>query len=221
MDLLGFYLGEEFEAYRYLGAQLTEDGVYFRTFAPEAIKISVIGEFNGWTETPMQKIYDGNFWEAFIPEAKKGMMYKYRIYRKDGSFIDHCDPYGFGAELRPQNASVLRSIDEYDFQDKSWMRKRKVNFNQPLNIYELHAGSWKKKGDGDTDWYDYEELAEKLIPYLKETGYNYLELMPLSEHPSDESWGYQITGFFHQLRATELLLSYRNLWINVTGMRLG
>ena len=196
MDLLGFYLGEEFEAYRYLGAQLTEDGVYFRTFAPEAIKISVIGEFNGWTETPMQKIYDGNFWEAFIPEAKKGMMYKYRIYRKDGSFIDHCDPYGFGAELRPQNASVLRSIDEYDFQDKSWMRKRKVNFDQPLNIYELHAGSWKKKGDGDTDWYDYEELAEKLIPYLKETGYNYLELMPLSEHPSDESWGYQITGFF-------------------------
>ena len=196
MDLLGFYLGEEFEAYRYLGAQLTEGGVCFRTFAPEAVKISVIGEFNGWTETQMQKIYDGNLWEVFISGAEKGMMYKYRIYRKDGSFIDHCDPYGFAAELRPKNASVIGSIDEYKFQDKSWMRKRKVNFDQPLNIYELHAGSWRKKGDGDTDWYDYEELAEKLIPYLKETGYNYLELMPLAEHPSDESWGYQITGFF-------------------------
>lgn len=196
MDLLGFYLGEEFEAYRFLGAQVSDAGTTFRTFAPAATRISVIGEFNGWTETPMNKICDGNFWEVCIENAKKGQMYKYRIYKRDGSFIDHCDPYGFAAELRPKNASVIGSIDEHEFQDKTWMRTRKVGFDQPVNIYELHAGSWRRKGEGDTDWYDYDQLAEELIPYLKKCGYNYLELMPLAEHPSDESWGYQITGFF-------------------------
>ena len=114
MDYYGFYIGEEFEAYKYLGAHLNADGVTFRTFAPNAVKISVIGEFNSWTETPMNKVYDGNFWECSISGAKSGDMYKYRIYKKDGTFTDHCDPYGFYAELRPNTASRVFDLGKYN-----------------------------------------------------------------------------------------------------------
>ena len=104
MDFYGFYTGKEFEAYRFLGAHACERGTVFRTFAPNAQRISLIGEFNGWQETPMQKVHDGNFWECYVENAGKGMMYKYKIYGADGSCIDHCDPYGFYSELRPNNA---------------------------------------------------------------------------------------------------------------------
>ena len=194
--MYGFYTGKIFDAYEYLGCRMEKGEAVFRTFAPAAERISVIGEFNGWTETPMEKVYDGNFWECRIPEAKPQDMYKYRIWRRDGSFRDHCDPYGFGMELRPHNASIIRDMNGYRFSDAAWMKKRSDCKNGPLNIYELHAGSWKKKGEGETDWYHYDELAEQILPYLKEYGYNYVELMPLGEHPSDESWGYQQTGFF-------------------------
>lgn len=196
MDFYGFYMGEEFEAWRYLGAQVSSHGTTFRTFAPNALRISLIGDFNQWQETPMEKIYDGNFWEVTVPEAKESMRYKYRIYRQDGSFLDHCDPYGLSSELRPHNASVICSLKHHTFRDQEWMAGRGAAFRQAVNIYELHAGSWRKKGDGSEDWYSYEELAKLLIPWLKKNGYNYVELMPLSEHPSDESWGYQNTGFF-------------------------
>lgn len=196
MDFYGFYMGEEFDAWNYLGAHIISQGAVFRTFAPNAARISLIGDFNNWQETPMSKTYDGNFWEISVPEAKEGMRYKYRIYHQNGHFLDHCDPYGFSSELRPHNASVICRLDKHTFQDQQWMTHRQTGFDKPVNIYELHVGSWKKKGDGPEDWYTYDELADLLIPWLKENGYNYVELMPLSEHPSDESWGYQNTGFF-------------------------
>ncbi len=196
MDFYGFYTGTEFQAYEYLGAHVGKQGTVFRTFAPGAQAVSVIGEFNQWQETPMERIYDGNFWECQIPGAEAGMMYKYKIHRKDGGCTDHCDPYGYFAELRPNTASIIYDLSAYTFQDREWMRKRTDRKEQPLNIYELHFGSWRKKSPEEEGWYTYEELGKLLIPYLKENHYNYVELMPLSEYPCDESWGYQATGFF-------------------------
>lgn len=197
MDYYGFYTGTEFEAYRFLGAHCYGDKTVFRTFAPAAERISVIGEFNGWNETPMHKIGDGNFWECEICGAVSGNMYKYRIYKRGGTVTDHCDPYGYYAELRPGTASKIFS-SEYCFHDEKWLSSRGDFYNKPINIYELHFGSWKtKEADEITEsWYKYEELADILIPYLKENGYNYVEIMPLNEYPCDESWGYQSTGFF-------------------------
>lgn len=196
MNFYEFYTGKNFDAYKYLGAHMTENGVVFRTFAPAARKVCLIGEFNQWQEWEMQKIYDGNFWECYVEGARAGQMYKYRIYQSDGKFIDHCDPYGYGMELRPANASIIRDMSVYKFTDEQWMKTRNDGKEKPLNIYEIHFGSFKKKGEKAEDWYNYEELAELLIPYLKENGYNYVELMPLTEYPCDESWGYQSTGFF-------------------------
>ena len=196
MDFYRFYTGKIFDAYKYLGAHTEKDGVVFRTFAPSASKISVIGEFNDWEEVPMEKVHDGNFWEFSTKKARPGMMYKYRIYDQSGQFIDHCDPYGYGMELRPNTASIIRDMDAYSFRDSAWMKKRTDRLSGPLNIYEIHFGSFKKPSDEPDAWYDYEEMADILIPYLKENGYNYLEIMPLNEYPSDESWGYQGTGFF-------------------------
>lgn len=196
MDMYGFYTGKMFDAYEFFGCHRCGGGWIFRTFAPAAARISVIGEFNGWNETPMHKIYDGNSWEAEIPNAKAGDMYKYRIYRRDGSFIDHCDPYGFGMELRPHNASIIRDLYDYSFDDSQWMRSRSDCRDKPLNIYELHLGSWKTNDEDENGWYTYSQLADLLIPYLKEMGYNYIEILPVSEHPCDNSWGYQITGFY-------------------------
>lgn len=197
MNFYNFYTGNEFEAYKYLGAHYINGTTTFRTFAPNAVSISVIGEFNEWTETPMNKVYDGNFWECAISGAELNMMYKYRIYKKDGSYIDHCDPYAFYSEMRPGNASKIAELNTEKFHDKRWIKNRGDHFNKPLNIYELHFGSWKKKNDNVEDgWYSYSELAKLLAPYLKENGYNYVELMPLNEYPADASWGYQGTGFF-------------------------
>lgn len=196
MDFYGFYTGQEFEAHRYLGGHLTPEGAVFRTFAPAAEKISVIGDFNGWQESPMERVYDGNFWACALPGARAGMKYKYRIWRRDGSFLDHCDPYGVSMELRPHNASILRDLSAYQFGDGAWMRRRTDCRDRPLNIYEVHLGSWRRDPEDENGWYSYRELAELLIPYIKERNYNYIEVLPLCEHPSDASWGYQNTGFF-------------------------
>ena len=196
MDFYGFYTGKIFDAYEYLGAHVQKGGTSFRTFAPSASRVALIGEFNGWRETPMEKVHDGNFWEARVENALPGMMYKYRIYGGDGRCIDHCDPYGYGMELRPNTASIIRSRDSFRFQDQTWMKKRSNCADRPLNIYEIHFGSFRKPSGEPDDWYTYEEMADILIPWLKKAGYNYLELMPLAEYPSDDSWGYQGTGFF-------------------------
>lgn len=196
MDFYGFYTGKEMEAYRFLGAHLIDGGVVFRTFAPAARHIALIGDFSDWQEIPMMRIHDGNFWETTVWGAQPGQRYKFRIYSANGSCVDHCDPYGFSSELRPANASVIADLNRHQFNDNDWMWFRKDMQDQPLNIYEMHFGSWRKKGEEETDWYTYEELPDLLIPYLKDMGYNYVELMPLSEHPCDQSWGYQNTGFF-------------------------
>ncbi len=196
MDFHGFYTGKIFNAYQYLGAHITDSGVVFRTFAPGAQKVSLIGECSQWREYDMNRVYDGSFWECYVDGASAGSMYKYRIYEKSGSCVDHCDPYGFGMELRPNSASIVRDLNSYQFHDSAWMLSRSDCKNRPLNIYELHFGSFRKPSERADDWYTYEEMADILIPYLKQNGYNYLEIMPLNEHPCDESWGYQSTGFF-------------------------
>lgn len=223
MDIYEFYSGRSFDAYRELGAHVKKEvtgkktvvsGVEFVTYAPNALGVNVIGEFNDWNETVMERCYDGSFFKVFVPEARPGMMYKYKIYHRDGSSMEHCDPYGFGMELRPAFASIIRDMDTYRFHDAKWMKNRSVCQGSPLNIYEVHLGSWRTKPVFDErgnpltpeeiaesnrvaeSWYTYKEIAPMLAEYVKEQGYNYVEFMPLSEHPSDQSWGYQNTGFF-------------------------
>lgn len=196
MDIYGFYKGECFEAYDYLGAHLSKDGTTFRTYAPNAEKVAIIGDFNDWKEIPMFKTSDGNFYERHIDNAKEGMRYKYRIYDKKGGFCDHCDPYGYGMEVRPGTCSVIRSIDGFRFHDARWLNERTDCRDKPMNIYEVHLGSWRKKSDSGDGWFSYSEIADDLINYVIEYGYNFIELMPVSEHPSDESWGYQCIGFY-------------------------
>lgn len=226
MNLQDFYDGNAFDLYNYLGAHVTPEGTIFRTYAPAAASVSVIGEFNGWHGQDMQRVLNGQFFETFVPGAKEGQMYKFRISSNAGTY-DHADPYAFSSQLRPQTASVIWDMDKYAFYDDKWMKKRREEgqrqaqdhkppcFDKPLNIYELHLGSWKRKDDPDelarrldearekgegidvsSGWYRYEEIAPLLIPYLKENHFNAVEFMPLNEYPADESWGYQATGFF-------------------------
>ncbi len=192
MNLQKFYMGEAFDAYEYFGAHIQDGGVVFRTYAPNAQKISVVGEFNDWQEQPFEQLHQSGVWTSFSANAKPGQMYKYVIYGQNGR-SEHCDPYGFGMELRPGACSIIRELKEYVFTDETWLAERTKCFDKPLNIYELHLGSWKMKNG---TWYRYNEIADNLIVYLKEYGYNYVEFMPLSEHPFDGSWGYQNTGFF-------------------------
>ncbi|MEE0686641.1 MAG: 1,4-alpha-glucan branching protein GlgB [Lachnospiraceae bacterium] len=196
MDHYGFYTGKILDAYEYFGCHLTEDGAVFRTFAPAAKKICVIGEFNNWNETEMKNVYNNHFWECNIEGVKAGMMYKFRIYKNDGTFVDHCDPYGYGMELRPMCASIVRDMNKFMFNDQKWMNSRNNHINKPLNIYEVHLGSWRNNKDNENGWYSYSEIADQLIMYVKDKGYNYIELMPIGEHPCDNSWGYQQTGFY-------------------------
>ena len=201
MDFQKFYAGTDFNALSYLGAHPVENGFIFRVYAPAAVDVSLIGDFSEWKEIPMLKVYDGQFYEISVPCAEEKQLYKFRIFKKDGSFTDHADPYAFWSEKRPGTASVLYDFD-YQFSDAAWMSSRNDHKNFALNIYEVHAGSWirKQKWDEKTDpavgWVSYKELADKLIPYLKKNHFNALELMPLAEYPADESWGYQETGFF-------------------------
>ncbi len=202
MDFQGFYRGDVFDAYTFLGAHTEDDGTVFRTYAPAAKEISVICECNGWQEFPMHRIYDGQFWECRLQGAKAGEMYKYRVHQADGRVLDRADPYGFYAQKRPESASVIVDLQQYTFHDAEWMAGRKVPAGAPFNIYEVHAGSWRRKkewiqGTDPADgWLNYRELADALIPYLVKNHYTHVELMPLAEYPSDESWGYQGTGFY-------------------------
>ena len=193
MDMHEFYMGNVFDAYEFFGAHPTPDGTAFRTFAPSADRITIIGEWNDWQEENMIK--DGHVWSYFSARAKKGQMYKYVIYSSLGR-VEHCDPYGFAMELRPNFASIITDLDEYKFTDSEWMEKRSKNYNEPLNIYEVHLGSWHTDPDNENGWYCYSDIADKLIKYVKKHHYTHIEFMPLSEHPADCSWGYQNTGFF-------------------------
>lgn len=215
MNLQSFFDGKEFELDKFLGAHCTDDGVIFRTYAPAAKAVGVIGEFNNWQSTPMKRIENGQFWEVKIAAAKPGQMYKFQVTGPNGGVVDHADPYAFYSEMRPGTASVIYDRRTYHFHDDAWMRARTCGFDKPLNIYEMHLGSWRRKDDQEElvrrldeakekgvgidvsdGWYHYDEIGDMLIPYLQENHYNSVEFMPLNEYPADESWGYQGTGFF-------------------------
>ncbi len=196
MILQDFYDGKSFDAYEFFGAHRENGKMIFRTYAPNAEYIDVIGSFNGWNGGRMiQEGRSGVF--TFVSDtARFGDLYKYRIKYSDGNAVDHCDPYGFGMELRPASASVITDLSSYNWHDGEWMKKRTRNFNSPLSIYEVHLGSWRTNPDNENGWYTYSEIADRLIDYVKENGFTHIEFMPLSEHPADESWGYQNTGFY-------------------------
>ncbi len=195
MNYHAFYTGHVFDAYRFLGCHYSPESTTFTVFAPAAQRVCLTGACNGWTETDLNRIHNGQFWQLTLPHIPEGMLYKYRIYHGNGSFTDHCDPYGFGMELRPAFASIVSDLDRYQFHDDAWMHTRTDCRRSPLNIYELHLGSWKRNAS-ETGFMNYREIAHALVPYLKKYHYTHAELMPLAEHPSDNSWGYQCTGFF-------------------------
>lgn len=195
-----YHQGQCLEVYDLFGSHFNKDGsVTFRVWAPEAIQVSVIGEFNDWDlkKHIMHRMDDdGSIWEITIQGLKEFQMYKYALMTKWGTICERSDPYAFFSELRPGTASKLYDIDGYQWEDQYWMDTRTRNFDKPLNIYEAHLGSWKLKDEEEENFYSYEEMIHEIIPYMKKMGYTHLELMPLQEHPFDGSWGYQVTGYF-------------------------
>ncbi|PSJ18753.1 1,4-alpha-glucan branching protein GlgB [Nitrosomonas supralitoralis] len=202
-DLYLFNQGKLWQAYRMLGVQPTRnsdvDGMRFAVWAPNAERVSVVGDFNRWDGRihPMKAHHASGVWELFIPELPPGIHYKFEIRNcNSGEILVKTDPYAKQYELRPNTAALIPTEDSYNWQDTTWMARRKVWdwMHAALNIFEIHAGSWKRHPDGR--FYSYRELATHLLPYVQEMGYTHIELMPVSEHPLDESWGYQTTGYF-------------------------
>ena len=189
MDMQAFYTGHVFDAYEFFGAHTYFGGTHFAVWAPAAQYVQVVGEFG---EYGMHRTYAG-VWEADVNGADAGMAYQYRVTGANGRCVDHCDPYGFAMKLRPDGRSIIAERPT-GFADEAWLAARSKNYDKPLNIYEVHMGSWRQKEDGS--WYTYAELADLLPAYCKKYGYTHLELMPLAEYPFDGSWGYQTTGFF-------------------------
>ncbi|HAT4070796.1 TPA: 1,4-alpha-glucan branching protein GlgB [Clostridium perfringens] len=205
-SLLSFDLfleGKEHSAYKFMGAHfVTENrkrGVRFTTWAPRASKIYVIGDFNNWElkeEYSMEKINERGIWSLFVPKLEEGIKYKFAVVNECGNnTVYKADPYAFKSELRPNTASVLTKIKSFRWGDKRWLNKREKEGldNKPMNIYELHLGSWKRK---DGEFMTYEEISEILVEYIKEMGYTHVEFMPINEHPLDASWGYQGVGYY-------------------------
>ena len=195
--LSAFVRGENFHAAKLLGCHPARDGYVFRVWAPQAAAVSVTGEFNFWNpqDLSMQAIGYG-VWEAFSPVAREGQAYKYCITCSDGSVIYKSDPYAFSYSALPENSSRICRLEGYCWGDGKYRRRMASHrpLTQPMNIYEVHLGSWKRHEDGS--YYTYRELAEGLVPYCTEMGYTHLELMPVTEYPYDPSWGYQVTGYF-------------------------
>ena len=196
-----FYSGRDCRAFDYMGAhpfvQDGEQGYLFRVYAPEAKKVSVMGEFNDWNRDADYMTRDEQgIWEKFIPNIPEYAAYKYSVWAKSGDVFDKSDPYGFHFETRPGNATKAYDIDGYEWGDASWLdwRKKHLPYSNPVNIYECHLGSWKMHEDGN--FYSYRQLADELVPYVKEMGYTHIEFMPQTEYPFDGSWGYQVIGYF-------------------------
>ena len=196
-----FYSGRDCRAFDYMGAhpfvQDGEQGYLFRVYAPEAEKVSVMGEFNDWNRDADYMTRDEQgIWEKFIPNIPEYAAYKYSVWAKSGDVFDKSDPYGFHFETRPGNATKAYDLNGYEWGDASWLdwRKKHLPYSNPVNIYECHLGSWKMHEDGN--FYSYRQLADELVPYVKEMGYTHIEFMPLTEYPFDGSWGYQVIGYF-------------------------
>ncbi len=226
-DLALFDKGEHYEIYRYLGAhpvsvagvgkdavifwedqkpekgQKAIKGTHFAVWAPNAMRVSVVGDFNQWDgrRHPMYRLGDSGIFSLFIPEIGCGELYKYEVKINSQTIVLKTDPYGYRSEVRPANASVVTDLYSFPWEDSEWLEKReKASFErEPMNIYELHLGSWKQVSDEKNQmgsFMNYREIAPELAKYVKDMGYTHVELMPVMEHPLDESWGYQVTGYY-------------------------
>ena len=193
-----FHQGRNFKAQDFLGAHKVSDGKYvFRVWAPHAAAVYVVGDFNGWNEehSPMVRLNDAGVWEAYVEGVSIYQAYKFLVYSPDGRKHYKADPYATHAETRPGTASKIFESN-YTWRDGNWLKKRKANsvYSSPVNIYEVHLGSWRVYDDGNT--LSYRDMAKDLVEYVKKMGYTHIEIMPVAEHPFDGSWGYQVTGYF-------------------------
>lgn len=198
-----FNSGDNFKSYEMLGSHKVKidgvDGWRFAVWAPKAVSVRVVGDFNDWNgyDKMLERIETSGVWYGFFTDIEEGMLYKYAIKAENGETYYKADPYAVKSELRPGTASVTKDIsNNYKWGDKAWISARSKNstLTEPMNIYEIHIGSWKIHDDGS--FYTYRELADELVPYVKKMGYTHIELMPITEYPFDGSWGYQVTGFF-------------------------
>jgi 1,4-alpha-glucan branching enzyme len=195
--------GTHENVYETLGAHVLQvsgrSGVRFAVWAPNAERVSVVGNFNDWDgrRHPMRFHNDSGIWDIFIPGLAAGALYKYEVKTRHFNYsVAKADPVGFYCELRPNTASIVWDLDKYRWQDDAWLKRRAEAgiLDRPINVYEVHLGSWRRNEEGN--WLTYSELADQLVPYVKEMGYTHIELLPVAEHPYDGSWGYQVTGYF-------------------------
>lgn len=199
-DIYLFHEGTHYNAYRFMGSHLTEEngekGVRFTVWAPNALHVGLAADMNHWSGQThsLYKIPESGLWSRFFAGITEGTFYKYDITGPDGTRFLKADPFAVRAELRPATASIVGSLNGYKWSDSTWRRKKREPYNRPINIYEIHLGTWRQKEDGS--FYTYREIADLLVPYIQEMGYTHIEIMPLSEHPYDLSWGYQLTGYF-------------------------
>ncbi len=204
LDQYLFGQGTHYEIFKKLGAHPVKDGgkqgVYFAVWAPNARSVSVVGDFNNWDQAanPMERKDPLGIYTCFIPDVSEFAMYKYCIETYSGSFVNKADPFASHAELRPGTASKVFDISRIRWTDKAWMeqRRRWDHTEQPMSVYEVHIGSWKKHPDGEDGFYSYREFAKEITKYVKDMGYTHIELIGIAEHPFDGSWGYQVTGYF-------------------------
>ncbi len=202
LQLLGE--GNHYQSYEKLGAHVRAvDGVtgtHFAVWAPNAQRVSLVGDFNRWDgrRHPMRTLGGTGIWELFVPGLGPGTVYKYEIKGPQGQLIEKADPHGYYAELRPKSASIVYDIDQYQWGDQAWMEKRAQTdpLEGPISIYEVHLGSWKRVPEENDRFLTYRELAHQLVDYVKQQGYTHIELLPVNEHPLDASWGYQVIGYF-------------------------
>jgi 1,4-alpha-glucan branching enzyme len=197
--------GRHYDTYEKLGAHVKTlegvIGVHFAVWAPNARRVSVVGDFNGWDGrvNPMRSRGNSGIWELFVPEFDEGVIYKYEIVGPQNNILPlKADPYGFRSELRPNTGSVVARLDKHSWNDADWLQHRSTRnwLEQPISVYEVHLGSWRRMPEENNRWLSYRELADQLIPYVKELGYTHIELLPIMEHPYDGSWGYQTLGYF-------------------------
>ena len=203
LDVYLFNAGTHYEIYNNMGAHPATfkgtEGAYFAVWAPNAKAVSVVGDFNEWTagENPLTQVEKSGIYDGFIPDIKVGDLYKFAIETKNGDILFKADPYGNGAQLRPETASVVTDLSGYEWNDEPWQeyKKNAATIDRPMSIYEVHLGSWKKDETGaNCGFRTYRDLAPELADYVNYMGYTHVELMGIAEHPFDGSWGYQVTG---------------------------
>ena len=203
LDTYLFAMGTHYEIYEKMGAHLAEElskpGSYFSVWAPNARSVSVVGDFNNWDRTahPMQPVQQSGIWDIFVPGVKAGDLYKFAVETSQGYTVLKADPYGNQSQLRPDNASVVADIRYFDWTDQAWRKAHQEKKTEsPMAIYEVHPGSWKKDHSMPGEFYNFKKLAVELADYVLEMGYTHVELIGLSEHPFDGSWGYQVSGYY-------------------------